>query len=49
MLTTGIALVLAGLVLVGVESYSFYHTRIETLNGGGRHCRSEQFGRDRFS
>jgi len=31
MLTTGIALVLAALVLVGFESYSFYHTRIDTL------------------
>ena len=31
MLTAGIALALAGLVLVGFESYSFYHTRIETL------------------
>src|SRR5579864_5371617 len=31
MLTAGIALALAGIVLVGFESYSFYHTRVETL------------------
>ena len=31
MLTTSVALVLAGIVLVGFESYSFYHTRVETL------------------
>jgi len=31
MLTTSVALVLAGIVLVGFESYSFYHTRIDTL------------------
>ncbi len=31
MMTAGIALLLAGVVLIGFESYSFYHTRIETL------------------
>jgi two-component system, sensor histidine kinase and response regulator len=31
MLTTSCALLLAGIALLGFESYSFYHTRIETL------------------
>jgi small neutral amino acid transporter SnatA (MarC family) len=31
MITTSVALVLAGIVLFGFESYSFYHTRVETL------------------
>nr|HEV7955150.1 response regulator [Candidatus Acidoferrales bacterium] len=31
MLTTAVALVMAGIVLIGFESYSFYHTRIDTL------------------
>ncbi len=31
MVTTCVALVLAGIVLLGFESYSFYHTRVETL------------------
>jgi PAS domain S-box-containing protein len=31
MLTTGIALVLGGVVLFGFDSYSFYHAQVETL------------------
>jgi two-component system sensor histidine kinase/response regulator len=31
MLTTAVALVLVGVALIGFESYSFYHTRIDTL------------------
>jgi hypothetical protein len=31
MLTTAVALAMAGIVLIGFESYSFYHTRIDTL------------------
>ena len=31
MLATSVALVLAGIPLLGFESYSFYHTRVDTL------------------